>query len=101
MPRQRTVIAREVKSIKSAFNQLARAFGRVGPLLAALNGGMESAPKRRKPRLSPAHRKALKLQGQYIGTMRGLRARQRATVKKIRAAKGIRAAIKEARRLAE
>jgi hypothetical protein len=40
------------------------------------------------------------LQGAYMGTMRGLKPRQRAQVKKIRAAKGVRAAIAAARRLA-
>ena len=56
-------------------------------------------PARRKPRLTAEWRRALKLQGQYMGTVRGLKPRQRAQVKKIRAEKGLRAAIKAARRL--
>lgn len=55
---------------------------------------------RRKPRLSTAQRRALKLQGKYMGTMRGLKPRERAKVKKLRAEKGLRAAIAEARRMA-
>ncbi len=36
-----------------------------------------------------------------MGTMRGLKPRQQARVKKVRAEKGIRAAIREARKLAD
>jgi hypothetical protein len=52
------------------------------------------------PRLTAAHRAALRLQGKHMGTMRGLPAGKRARVKKIRAEKGIRAAIAAARRMA-
>ena len=55
---------------------------------------------RHKPRLTAAQSAHLKLQGKYMGTMRGLKPRQRAKVKKIRAEKGIRAAIAAARRMA-
>jgi hypothetical protein len=51
-------------------------------------------------RLRSAQRRVLKLQGAYTGTMRGLKPRQRSQVKKIRAAKGVRAAIAAARRMA-
>jgi len=54
----------------------------------------------RCPRLSAAQRAALKLQDKYMGTMRGLKPRQRAKIKKIRAAKGFVAAIKAAERMA-
>jgi hypothetical protein len=50
--------------------------------------------------LTKDRRAELKLHGQYIGTIRGLEPRQRAKVKAIRAANGVRAAIAEARRLA-
>lgn len=100
MPRPTTTIHRELRQIRRALNQFARSFGRVGPLLAAQNGKAKSQERqRRKPRLSPAQRKALKLQGQYMGTMRGLKPRQQARVKRIRFEKGIRTAIAEARRL--
>jgi hypothetical protein len=49
--------------------------------------------------LSAKQRQALKLQGKYMGTMRGLPVRKQARVKRIRKEKGIRAAIAEARRL--
>jgi hypothetical protein len=52
-----------------------------------------------QPRLTAQQRAALKLQGKYMGTMRGLKPRQRSKIKAIRAVKGIRAAIAEAKRL--
>ena len=94
MPRQKAVIAREVRIIRTTFNRLARSFGRIAPLLAAQPG-----PNGRR-KLSAEQRKAMKLQGKYMGTMRGLKPRQRATVKQVRVEKGIRAAIAAARRLA-
>ncbi len=106
MPRQISV-ARQIRIVRTAFIQLARSFGRLGQ---ALQGAAASAnnrpvpsrekPVRRRPRLSPAQRRALVLQGRYMGTLRGLKPRQQAQVKKIRAAKGIRAAIAAARRMA-
>jgi hypothetical protein len=70
-------------------------------------GGRRAAPTAqpaptppRKLKLSPARRAALKLQGQYMGYMRGLKPRQKARVKALAASKDIRAAIALARRLA-
>ena len=105
MPRQST-ITRDVREIRSSFTQIARLFERLGPLLAAARSPNTGAPTtaekppRRPPRLSLAQRSALILQGRYMGTMRGLEPRQRARVKRIRAEKGIRGAIREARRMA-
>jgi hypothetical protein len=48
---------------------------------------------------SPARLAPLKLQGRYVGTMRGLPAAKGVRTKKLRAEKGIRAAIAEARRM--
>lgn len=100
MPRKAS-LAREIRSISIAFRQLAQAFARLAPALAnAPAGAGGGRPPRRKPRITPARRAALKLQGRYMGCMRGLKPTQRSKVKKIRAAKGIRAAIAAARRLA-
>ena len=55
---------------------------------------------RRKLRLSPARRQALKLQGRYLGYMRQLKLAQKARVKALKAKKGMRAAIAMARKLA-
>jgi len=96
-------ISRELRIIRRSFRQLASAFTRITPVLTkrtpVSNNGTGPAPRKR--RLTASHRAALKLQGRYMGTLRGLKPRQRARVKKVRAAKGIRAAIAEARRMAE
>jgi hypothetical protein len=102
MPRSSTALAREIRVIRTSFRRLARSFSKIAPLLgehqdvvvkALSNGGRP----RRKPRLSAQRRAELKLQGKYLGTMRGLKPRQRAQVKKIRATKGILAAIASAK----
>jgi hypothetical protein len=56
---------------------------------------------RRKLRLSPERRRALKLQGQYLGYMRQLKPTQKARVKALKARKGMRAAIAMARKMAK
>lgn len=105
MARHSTALAREIRSIRRSFNRLAKSFGRIAPLLAAVPEqaarALVAAGKRprRRPRLSAEQRRALKLQGKYMGTMRGLKPTERAVVKKVRASKGIRAAIAEAQRM--
>jgi hypothetical protein len=115
----KTSAARDVKSVRLALRRLSRtnqdaawaiqrlakiltalelqlstqSFAQFGPALAA------SKSPRRKLRLTPERRAALKLQGQYMGYLRGLRPGQKAQVKKIRVEKGIRAAIAAARRI--
>jgi len=105
MPRRATVLTREIRSIRSSFNRLARSFGRIAPLLVAVPEAasalvVSGKRPRRKPRLTADQRKALKLQGKYMGTMRGLNPSKRAVIKRIRATKGIRAAISAAQRMA-
>jgi hypothetical protein len=106
MPRQSTVIARELQMIRTSFSKIARSFGRIGPILSAPTiitsapSGELAQPARKRPKLSPRQRAALKLQGKYMGTMRGLKPAQRSVIKKIRVEKGIRAAIAEAQKLA-
>ncbi len=103
MPRSSTALAREIRTIRTSFRQIARSFGRIAPLLtdvaATADRSADSNGGRRKPRLSPDQRRALKLQGQYMGTMRGLKPAERARIKKIRASRGIHAAIAAARKL--
>ena len=89
--------AREIRSIRLALRQLQLSFDRLAPLLATAGTSNEKRP-RRKLKLTPARRAALKLQGQYLGHMRPLKPAQKAKVKKIRERKGIRAAIAAARR---
>jgi hypothetical protein len=95
---------REMLQIRRAFTALATAFERLGPALAerqteAVANGNGATPTRRRMNLSPKQRAALKLQGKYMGTMRGLKPGQRAAVKRVRAEKGIQAAIREAERM--
>ena len=59
----------------------------------------EAAEAPRELQLSPAHRSALKLQGQYMGNLRNMKPRQKEEVKAVRATKRIRAAIGTARKL--
>ena len=54
---------------------------------------------RRKLSLTPKRKAALRLQGQYIGHMRMLPAKQQTAIRELRAEKGIEAAIRLARRL--
>jgi hypothetical protein len=70
-----------------------------GAIVAAKSAGKKIARGRR--RLSAARRAALKLHGQYLGTVRPLSKAARAKVKAIREAKGIRAAIAAARKMAD
>jgi hypothetical protein len=52
-----------------------------------------------RSRLTAKARASLVLQGRYIGYLRHLKPRQKAQVRKIREAQGVRAAIARARRL--
>lgn len=98
-------VTRELRTIRRSFVNLARSFDRLAPALASSvsgNGGQgagKTSGGRRRPRLSASQLKALKLQGRYMGTMRGLSARSQAKVKAVRKTRGIHAAIAEARKL--
>jgi hypothetical protein len=99
-PRQRSV-SQELQSIRRSLASIIRTIGRLGPALEGAARGSAAPPVPRPPRkLSPERRAALKLQGQYIGHVRKLSLRQRARVKKLREAKGVRAAIRFAMKLA-
>jgi len=105
MPRGRkqVSIAREVALVRRSLRTLEKALMRLAKAQAKAirNGTPGVAVKpRRKLKLSPARVKALQLHGQYLGYMRQLKPRQRAQVRAIRERKGVRAAIKRARKLA-
>src|SRR5262245_19887441 len=95
-----TRVTRELRSIRMLLRQLQRSFDRLAPALATAASATSGPRQRRKLRLTPARRAALKLQGQYMGTLRGLSPREKSKVKKVRAAKGLRAAIAAAQKLA-
>jgi hypothetical protein len=87
---------RTLRAIAAALTGISRA------LLAEARTLPRSAPpppRRRSPRLSRARRAQLKLQGTYIGSMRGLPVAKKARVKREREKRGLAAAIRLARRL--
>ena len=104
MPKRRsTSVSRHVQAIRRSLLTIAKALQRLGPSLAAPNVGAAGGPvtRGRKLKLSPRRRAALKLQGRYMGYLRGLKARQKAQVKTLRMTKGLRPAIALAKRLAK
>ena len=97
-------ISRDIQAIRKSLSTVARALGRLGPALQAAAGAtpkVRGATERRKPTLSPARRRALKFQGQYMSEVRELGPRQKAQVKALREAKGVEAAIRYARKLSK
>lgn len=97
-------ISRDIQAIRKSLSTVARALGRLGPALEGAAGAARperAASVRRKPTLSPARRRALKFQGQYMSEVRELGPRQKAQVKALRAAKGVEAAIRYARKLSK
>jgi len=104
MPSREALLLKELRTIRTSFRLLARSLSRIAPILTAapeLSTGADGEGRpRKRPRISRAYRAALKLQGKYMGTMRGLPPRNIAQVKRIRAEKGIRAAIRAAERMA-
>jgi hypothetical protein len=67
---------------------------------ASLKPRAKQTPSRGGGYISPKRRAAMREQGRYMGAIRPLSAIKRAHVKKVRAAKGIEAAIALARKLA-
>ena len=96
-------IARNIRVLRQQLSGFDRSLRRLASMLGELNGRIE---RRRKPRagtrraLSARARASLVLQGRYMGFMRQLKPRQKAQVRKIREAKGVRAAIARAREMA-
>jgi hypothetical protein len=98
---RRRSINLEIQSVRRSLTAIVRTLGRLGPALdaaARAPRGVAIAP-RRKLNLTPKRKADLKLQGQYIGHMRMLPAKQQARVKALRAQKGVRAAIRYAQSL--
>jgi len=72
-------------------------------LSAATSNGQapKAVPARHRPGLSAKGRASLVLQGRYMGYMRQLTPRQKAQVRQVKEAKGVRAAIARARELTQ
>lgn len=95
-------MAREIRIIRHALMSIASALGRLAPQLGRpRNPKLDASDRpRRKLKLSAERRAALKLQGEYMGFLRGLKPRQRSQVKALRAAKGFGRAVALAKKLA-
>jgi hypothetical protein len=98
--RDRNPLAKQVRAIRRALTAIDRSLARL--FAATKRGGrgasVKRVPPRRKLKLSPKRRAELKLQGQYMGSLRKLKPRQRAQVKALREKKGTKAAIAMAKR---
>ena len=89
--------------MRRSLRALDRSLARLGGMLRANHESGKPGSRirpRRKMRLSPARLRALRLHGKYIGSLRNLKSRAKAEVRALRAKKGVKAAIKRARKLA-
>ena len=104
MPRIRKgSIARELASARRSLRALEQSLARLAAQAHLINRSNSAPPigkTRRKLKLLPARLKALRLHGRYLGYMRQLKPRAKAEVRALRAKKGVKAAIKRARKLA-
>lgn len=103
MPKREFGVGRELRFIVASLQSIRNSLSRLVPLLDAGRRqrlAVSMPAPARKLNLSPARRAALKLQGQYMGYMRGLKPRPKARVKALAASKGVRAAVALARKLA-
>jgi hypothetical protein len=94
-------VSSELLTLRHTLKAFDRSLRRLTPLLSAeavLNGAPN---KNARPRLTAKARASLVLQGRYMGYMRQLKPRQKAQVRKIRVAKGVKAAIQRARNLTQ
>jgi len=96
-----STIPKHVQAVRVSLRQLDRALAALAALAQEVaRGRPAAAPASRKLNLSPARRRALKLQGRYLGYMRQLEPAQKARVRAAKQSKGMRAAIALAKRLA-
>jgi len=94
-------IAREILSARDALSAFDRSLRRLAPMLSAavaLNADSHGNGRSR-PVLSAKARASLVLQGRYMGFMRQLKPKQKAQVRRIKEASGVKAAIVRARSL--
>ena len=100
---RRNSVGQDIRAIRTSLSSIARAVQRLAPLLQAAASASPGNHSRRgrKLRLSVERRAALRLQGHYMGHLRSLKPREKARVKALRAAKGVRSAIAFAKRLSD
>jgi len=101
MPRNNG-IGRDITAFLSSLKVMNRSLRRLAPMLsaAASTNGAPNTNGRSRPRLSSKARVSMVLQGRYMGYMRQLKPRQKAQVRKVRKARGVKVAIGMARELA-
>jgi hypothetical protein len=103
MPNSSSPVSLEIATLRRSLKAVDRSLRRLAPKLRAAGNGranVKVARPVRKLRLSPKRRAQLKLQGQYMGYLRGLKPRQKEEVRKVRDARGVEVAIKKAKELA-
>ena len=105
MPRsgKKVSIGGELASARRSLRALEQSLARLAAQVRDISRNNSATPAgkpRRKLKLLPARLKALRLHGRYLGYMRQLKSRAKAEVRALRAKKGVKAAIKRARRLA-
>jgi hypothetical protein len=105
MPRggKKVEIGRELASARRSLRALEQSLVRLASQVHVISRDNSATPKgkpRRKLKLLPARLKALRLHGRYLGYMRQLKSRAKAEVRALRAKKGVKAAIKRAKKLA-
>jgi hypothetical protein len=87
-------LARRVQGAITSSFLLSRAAPATSVRPPAARKAVASQPVRRQAKMSPKLARTRKLQGQYLGAMRGLEVSQRARVKKVTAVKGVAAGLK-------
>ena len=100
--RQGHPVVEKIRDLRQQLSSFDRSLRRLASMVGQLNGRIERRRKRRagtRRALSAKARASLVLQGRYMGYVRQLKPRQKAQVRKIREAKGVRVAIHTARNL--
>lgn len=100
MPNSMSSVSREISTLRRTLKAMDRSLRRLAPRLHTLGNGHANGKAERSTRklsLSRKRRAQLKLQGQYMGYLRGLKPRQKAEVRKIRERKGVVMAISKAK----
>jgi hypothetical protein len=99
--RFRNPITKHVRIIRKSLTAIDRSLGRLVALTngAGRGGSLEPEPRKRQLTLSPERRAQLKLQGSYMGYLKQLKPKAKERVRVLRATKGFRAAIAEAKRV--
>jgi len=103
MPNSMNSVSREIAALRRSLKAMDRSLRRLAPKLHSAadgRGNGRSGRPARKLKLSPKRRAQLKLQGKYMGYLRGLEPKQKAEVKRLRERRGMRAAIKRSAEMA-